>query len=140
MQHQSKQGDGVGSNDGELIGSGAAGEDTCSENGQDSSKETYTTTKVTSTKTSSTSTQTSQFSFRKPEYYNQSHQSYHRSNNPSRCGSRSRNTRSGWQAGARGSYRPSYQPWTGVNSAEAEDNEIAANYTQEEEEFSAEVT
>jgi hypothetical protein len=140
MQHQSQQSEGEGSNDGEVPGNSAAGKDTCSENEQVSNKETYPISKVTLTKASSTSTQTSQFSFRKPEYYNQPRQSYYRNSNSSRYGSRNHNNRSGWQAGARSSYRPNYQPWTGSNSAEAEDNEIAANYTEEKEEFSAEVT
>jgi hypothetical protein len=136
MQHQSQQGEGEGSNAGELIGSGAAGEDTWSENGRDSSKDTYTTSKVTSTKTSSTSTQTSQFSFRKPDYNTQPHQSYYRNNNSSRYRSRSRTNRSGWQSGGYSSYKPSYQSWTGSNSAEDEDKE---NYTEEEEAFIAQV-
>jgi hypothetical protein len=74
----------------------------------------------------------------KPAYNRQLHQSYYRNNNSSRYGARSRNTRSGWQAASHGSYRASYQPWTGSNSAE--DKELEANYTEEEVEVSAEDT
>jgi hypothetical protein len=137
MQHQSQQGDKEASSDGEAAGSGTADGDICSKNKHDDSKETYPMNKASPVRASSTNTTASQFSFRKPEYSRQSRQSYHRKNTPSRSGSHSRNNRSNWQAGARGSYRPSYQPWIGPK---LEDEEVASNYTQEEEEFSAEET
>jgi hypothetical protein len=118
MHHQSQQGDEEGSSDGEVASSGAAGGDTCSENEQASSKGTDPITKISSarassTRASSTNAPTNQFSFRKPAYNSQPRQSYYHNNNSSRYGPRSRNTRSGWQSDAYGSYRPSYQPWIG---------------------------
>jgi hypothetical protein len=118
MQHQSQQGDGEGSIDEVVKGNGAPDEIICSEDGQASSKETYATSKASSARTSSTSTTVGQFSLRRPVYSRQPRQTYHRNNYSSRYGSRNYNNRSGWQAGSGGSYRPSYQPWTGSNSAE----------------------
>jgi hypothetical protein len=71
MQHQSQQGNEEGSSDGEVASSGAAVGDTCSEDGQGSSKATYPTNKASSTKTSFTSPSTANFSFRKPAYNRQ---------------------------------------------------------------------
>jgi hypothetical protein len=136
MQHQSQQGDG------EVASNSVAGGDICSENEQDSGKETYprtkrsSFTKTSSSRASSTNASTSQFSSRKPEYSRQSRQSYHRNNNPYRYGSRSRNIRSGWQSDGYNNYQPSYQPCTGFK---LEDEEIAPAYT-EGEGFSAEET
>jgi hypothetical protein len=135
MQYQSQQGEGEGSSDVEVPGNSAADEDTCSENEQDSSKETYPTTKTSSTRATSsrasiTNTPTSQFNFTRSDYNHKPRQSYYHSNNPSRYGSRNHNNRSSWQAGSRGSYRPSYQPWIGSNSAEEE--EVAVAYNEEE--------
>jgi hypothetical protein len=136
MQHQSQQGEREDSSDGKVVGNDAADEDICSEDGQDSVKETYPTTKVSSPGRASSSTTASfpnpsaaNFSFRKPAYNSQPRQSYYRNNNSSRNGARSRNTRSGWQAGAYGSYRP----WIGSNSAEAEEEQVASDYTEEAE-------
>jgi hypothetical protein len=139
MQHQSQQGDEEGSSDEAVAGSGTAVEVACSENEQASSKGTYPIIKTTSTRASSSreapmNAPTSQFSFRKPDYTGQSHQSYYRSNNPSRYASRRRSNRSGCQSDAYGSYRASYQPWTGSNSAETEDVEETPAYNEVEEE------
>jgi hypothetical protein len=136
MQHQSQQSEGESSSGGEVIGSGTAVGVACSENGQDSGRDTYPTTKASSTKTSFTNPYAENFSFRKPAYNSQPRQSYYRNNNnPSNYSARSRNKGSGWQSGGYGSHQPSYQPWTSSKLEDVE--ELTANYT-EEEEFSVE--
>jgi hypothetical protein len=141
IQHQRQCGEGEGSSDEEVAGNSVLDGVACPKNEQSVSKDTYTTTKISSarassSKTSTTNAPTSQFSFKRPDYTNQSRQSYYRSNNPSRYGSHRRSNRSGWQSSAYGSYRPSYQPWTASTKLE-DAEELTANYT-EEEDFSVE--
>jgi hypothetical protein len=136
MRHQGQHGEEEGSSDEEVAGSGTAVVDTCSKYELNSSKDTYTTIKTSSARASSnmasiTNASASHFSFTKYDYNRKPRQSYYRNSNPCRYGARNHNNRSSWQAGSRGSYRPSYQPGIGSNSTEEE--EVAVAYNEEEE-------